>query len=121
MSLDMHQRSDGGATGRKARVIVTGSCDGLAELRETLTGHPDLDVPGWCQDVHEARLGIHQPVEVRGAVMGDGGDASRTGRRREVSRSVSWFHTLCECCEIAETEAPPPGSVRFAGPVTMTG
>jgi pilus assembly protein CpaE len=54
MSLDMHPWSDGGVTGRKARVIVTGSCDGLAELRETLTGHPDLDVPGWCQDVHAA-------------------------------------------------------------------
>ncbi len=33
---------------------MTGSCDGLAELRESLAAHPELDLRGWCEDIEEA-------------------------------------------------------------------
>lgn len=37
-----------------ARLVMTGSCDGLAELRESLAAHPELDLRGWCEDIEEA-------------------------------------------------------------------
>jgi len=35
-------------------VAVTGSCDGLTELREALLEHPDCDVLGWAEHVRDA-------------------------------------------------------------------
>jgi Flp pilus assembly CpaE family ATPase len=37
-----------------ARLVMTGSCEGLAELRESLAAHPELDLRGWCEDIEEA-------------------------------------------------------------------
>jgi len=37
-----------------ARLVMTGSCDGLAELREALAANPELDLRGWCEDIEEA-------------------------------------------------------------------
>ena len=53
MSIDLQQTPTEKAAG-PARVVVTGSCDGLAELRETIAAHPELDLRGWCADVGDA-------------------------------------------------------------------
>jgi pilus assembly protein CpaE len=37
-----------------ARLVMTGSCEGLAELRESLAAHPEVDLRGWCEDIEEA-------------------------------------------------------------------
>ena len=36
------------------RIYITGSCDGLDTLRAALAEHPDVDVVGWSEFVHEA-------------------------------------------------------------------
>jgi pilus assembly protein CpaE len=57
----------GGRAGReRVRVVLTGACDGLAELRDALENHPELDLPGWCEDVRYAAgiLGQAQPAVV---------------------------------------------------------
>src|SRR3954470_7373379 len=33
---------------------MTGSCEGLAGLRDAIEAHPDLDLRGWCEEVDEA-------------------------------------------------------------------
>ena len=38
----------------KVRVFVTGSCDGLAELREALERHYEVDLVGWSEHVPDA-------------------------------------------------------------------
>src|SRR5918999_4706431 len=38
----------------KVRVFVTGSCDGLAELREALERHFEVDLVGWSERVADA-------------------------------------------------------------------
>ena len=35
------------------RVFVTGSCDGLPDLREALGKHPEIDFVGWADNVLE--------------------------------------------------------------------
>ena len=35
------------------RVFVTGQCDGLADLREALGKHPEVDLVGWADNVME--------------------------------------------------------------------
>ncbi len=37
-----------------ARLVMTGSCDGLAELRDAIAAHPELELRGWCEEVDEA-------------------------------------------------------------------
>ncbi|MGH3117667.1 MAG: hypothetical protein ACRDQ2_11280, partial [Gaiellales bacterium] len=41
-------------TREKVRVFVTGSCDGLPELREALERHGELDIVGWSDGVRES-------------------------------------------------------------------
>ena len=36
------------------RLYFTGDCDGLVDLREALTSHPDLEVVGWSDHVAQA-------------------------------------------------------------------
>ena len=36
------------------RLYFTGDCDGLADLREALSGHPDLEVVGWSDHFVQA-------------------------------------------------------------------
>jgi pilus assembly protein CpaE len=55
MSLDMQTPSGAAAPPRSStRVVITGSCDGLAELHESLAGYGDLELSGWCTNVHDA-------------------------------------------------------------------
>ena len=37
-----------------ARLVMTGSCDGLAQLRDAIAAHPELELRGWCEEVDEA-------------------------------------------------------------------
>ena len=37
-----------------ARIVMTGDCDGLAELRDSIAAHPDLDLRGWCEEIEDA-------------------------------------------------------------------
>lgn len=39
-------------------VVITGACDGLPELRETLIDHPDCDVLGWAEHVRDASAAL---------------------------------------------------------------
>ena len=41
-------------TREKVRVFVTGSCDGLAELREALGRHSEVEMVGWSEGVGES-------------------------------------------------------------------
>jgi pilus assembly protein CpaE len=40
------------------RIYVTGSCEGLENLREALASHPDLDFVGWSENVAEATAAL---------------------------------------------------------------
>src|SRR5687768_14495543 len=40
------------------RIYVTGSCEGLENLREALASHPDLDFVGWSEHVAEASAAL---------------------------------------------------------------
>ena len=37
-----------------ARLVMTGSCEGLKELRDVIAAHRELELRGWCEDVEEA-------------------------------------------------------------------
>ena len=56
-------------TREKVRVFVTGSCDGLAELREALGRHSEIELVGWGEGVREAAAtltGGHLQVVLHG-------------------------------------------------------
>src|SRR3954466_8874501 len=56
-------------TREKVRVFVTGSCDGLAELREALGRHSEVEMVGWSEGVREAAAtltGGHLQVVLHG-------------------------------------------------------
>src|ERR671934_3159597 len=56
-------------TREKVRVFVTGSCDGLAELREALERHGEVDVVGWSEGVRDSAstlTGGHLQVVLHG-------------------------------------------------------
>jgi pilus assembly protein CpaE len=38
----------------RPRIYLTGSCEGFDRLRETLSGHGDLDIVGWSESVADA-------------------------------------------------------------------
>ena len=38
----------------RLRIYVTGECEGLGTLRETLDNHPDLELVGWSEQVAQA-------------------------------------------------------------------
>ena len=40
------------------RIYVTGSCEGLDNLRDQLANHPDLDFVGWSENVAEATTAL---------------------------------------------------------------
>ena len=40
------------------RIYVTGSCEGLENLRDQLANHPDLDFVGWSENVAEATAAL---------------------------------------------------------------
>ena len=40
------------------RIYVTGSCDGLEQLRDALSTHPELDFVGWSEHVGEATAAL---------------------------------------------------------------
>jgi pilus assembly protein CpaE len=42
----------------QVRVYVTGSCDGLDNLRESLANHPELDFVGWSPEVSAATAAL---------------------------------------------------------------
>jgi pilus assembly protein CpaE len=46
--------NDGQTPREPARVYITGTCDGLDRLRESLAAHPDIDLVGWSEQVAEA-------------------------------------------------------------------
>ena len=51
------------------RVYVTGSCEGLDRLRETLASHVEIDFVGWSEHVAEASAALaggHLQVVVHG-------------------------------------------------------
>src|SRR5919201_123603 len=57
------------ATREKVRVFVTGSCDGLAELREALERHGEVEIVGWTEGVRESAstlTGGHLQVVLHG-------------------------------------------------------
>jgi pilus assembly protein CpaE len=56
-------------TREKVRVFVTGSCDGLPELREALERHGEIDIVGWSDEVRESSAtltGGHLQVVLHG-------------------------------------------------------
>jgi pilus assembly protein CpaE len=56
-------------TREKVRVFVTGSCDGLAELREALGRHSEIELVGWSDGVREGAAtltGGHLQVVLHG-------------------------------------------------------
>jgi pilus assembly protein CpaE len=56
-------------TREKVRLFVTGSCDGLAELREALGRHSEIELVGWSEGVREAAAtltGGHLQVVLHG-------------------------------------------------------
>jgi pilus assembly protein CpaE len=56
-------------TREKVRVFVTGSCDGLAELREALGRHSEVEMVGWSEGVGESAAtltGGHLQVVLHG-------------------------------------------------------
>jgi len=56
-------------TREKVRVFVTGSCDGLAELREALGRHSEVEMVGWSEGVLESAAtltGGHLQVVLHG-------------------------------------------------------
>jgi pilus assembly protein CpaE len=56
-------------TREKVRVFVTGSCDGLPELREALERHGEIDIVGWSDGVRESSAtltGGHLQVVLHG-------------------------------------------------------
>src|SRR5262245_49765508 len=56
-------------TREKTRVFVTGSCDGLAELREALGRHSEVEMVGWSEGVLESAAtltGGHLQVVLHG-------------------------------------------------------
>jgi pilus assembly protein CpaE len=56
-------------TREKVRVFVTGSCDGLAELREALGRHSEVEMVGWSEGVRESSAtltGGHLQVVLHG-------------------------------------------------------
>ncbi|HEX5469068.1 MAG TPA: AAA family ATPase [Gaiellaceae bacterium] len=56
-------------TREKVRVFVTGSCDGLAELREALGRHSEVELVGWSEGVRESAAtltGGHLEVVLHG-------------------------------------------------------
>ena len=56
-------------TREKVRVFVTGSCDGLAELREALGRHSEVELVGWSEGVTESAAtltGGHLQVVLHG-------------------------------------------------------
>ncbi len=42
----------------RARVYVTGSCDGVERLRDALSEHPELEFVGWSEQVGEATAAL---------------------------------------------------------------
>ena len=42
------------ATREKTRVFITGSCDGLPELRDALERHGELEIVGWSDGVMDS-------------------------------------------------------------------
>jgi pilus assembly protein CpaE len=55
-----------------ARLVMTGSCDGLKELRDVIAAHPELELRGWCEEVEEAAgLLARDPAAVLHATNGD--------------------------------------------------
>ena len=56
-------------TREKVRVFVTGSCDGLPELREALGRHSEIELVGWSEGVRESSAtltGGHLQVVLHG-------------------------------------------------------
>ena len=56
-------------TREKVRVFVTGSCDGLAELREALGRHSEVEIVGWSEGVRDSAAtltGGHLQVVLHG-------------------------------------------------------
>jgi pilus assembly protein CpaE len=56
-------------TREKVRVFVTGSCDGLTELREALGRHSEVEMVGWSEGVRESAAtltGGHLQVVLHG-------------------------------------------------------
>ena len=45
---------DDNTTRERARVHLSGACDGLAQVREALDNHPDVELVGYTPDVREA-------------------------------------------------------------------
>src|ERR671930_1759896 len=57
------------ATREKVRIFVTGSCDGLAELRDALERHGEVDIVGWSDGVTDSAstlTGGHLQVVLHG-------------------------------------------------------
>ena len=46
------------ATRERARIYVTGDCDGLPDLRETLANHPEVELVGSASQVAEAAAAL---------------------------------------------------------------
>jgi pilus assembly protein CpaE len=60
---------DNGTMRERVRIYITGMCEGLSSLREALAAHPELDVVGWSDSVHEAHAplaGGHLQVVLHG-------------------------------------------------------
>jgi Flp pilus assembly CpaE family ATPase len=64
--------TDETASADVARLVMTGSCDGLAELRDAIAAHPELELRGWCEAVGEAAgLLARGPAAVLHATAGE--------------------------------------------------
>ncbi len=68
----------------RARIVITGRCDGLADLLDTLAGHPELELRGWCEEIGEAAgLLAGDPAAVLHAVQASAAPESAIAAIRE--------------------------------------
>jgi hypothetical protein len=54
MIAEHNAATDEAVVDEAARLVMTGSCDGLAELRDAIAANPELELRGWCEEVGEA-------------------------------------------------------------------
>jgi pilus assembly protein CpaE len=88
----------------RIRVFLTGDCEGLAQLRESLETHPEVDLVGWREQVREAAgalTGGHLQAVLHGA-RGSAFPADELAAIREYTRAPIIVLASGECSALFE-------------------